>query len=78
MFEKVAKLLSQYLGVDEKNITKDTDIKKDLKADSLALFEMLYELEQETGVIIPDEMADSIATVGEVVTYIENNMKKKK
>ncbi len=78
MYEKVVSMLAQYLDVDEKSITRETDLKKDLKADSLVLVELLFTLEEETGITVDDEAATELNTVGEIVDYIENALKEKK
>ena len=69
-------MLSDYLKVDKSKITRDTDIKKDLKADSLLVVEMLFALEDETGITIPDEMVEQLTNVGALTDYIEANMQK--
>lgn len=71
MFEKVKELLAKYLKVDPSTITPDTDIKKDLKADSLLVVEMLFTLEDEMGITIPDEMVEQLTRVGTLVEYLE-------
>ena len=76
MFEKVTELLAKYLKVDPKTITRETDIRTDLKADSLVVVEMLFTLEEETGIIIPDEQVEELTVVGKLVDYIEANMNK--
>ncbi|MFR1565255.1 MAG: acyl carrier protein [Christensenellales bacterium] len=76
MFEKVAAMLAEYLGVNVEEITRESDIKKDLKADSLVLVELLFNLEDETGITVEDEAAKSLATVGDVVDYIEKRLGK--
>ena len=78
MYEKVVSMIAQYLDVDEKSITRETDLKKDLKADSLVLVELLFTLEEETGITVDDEAATELNTVGEIVDYIENALKDKK
>lgn len=75
MFERVAQMLSEYLKVDKSKITRDTDIKADLKADSLLVVEMLFALEDETGITIPDEKVEELTKVGALVDYIEANVK---
>lgn len=75
MFERVAQMLSDFLKVDKAIITRDTDIRKDLKADSLLVVEMLFTLEDETGIIIPDEKVEELTKVGALVDYIEANAK---
>ena len=47
VFEKVRKILSDQLEIDEENITMDSDLVEDLKADSLAIVELIMDLEQE-------------------------------
>ena len=76
MFERVAELLSKYLKVDPSTITRDTDIRSDLKADSLVVVEMLFTLEEETGIVIPDEKVEELTKVGKLVDYIEENIDK--
>ena len=76
MFEKVAAMLAEYLGVNVEEITRESDIKKDLKADSLVLVELLFNLEDETGITVEDEAAKNLATVGDVVDYIEKRLGK--
>lgn len=76
MFEKVTDLLSQYLKVDKKNITRDTDIRKDLNADSLVIVEMLFTLEEQAGITIPDDKVEELTKVGALVDYIESEMNK--
>ena len=76
MFEKVTQMLADFLKVDKSVITRDTDIRNDLKADSLLVVEMLFALEDETGIIIPDEKVEELPKVGALVDYIEANAAK--
>ncbi len=76
MFERVAQMLAKYLKIDPATITRETDIIHDLKADSLVVVEMLFTLEEETGVTIPDDKVDELTKVGPLVDYIEKNMQK--
>lgn len=76
MFDKVTEMLAKYLKVDKSTITRDTDIRDDLKADSLVIVEMLFTLEEETGITIPDDMVEQLTKVGALVDYIEKNAKK--
>ena len=76
MFDKVTEMLAKYLKVDKSVITRDTDIRNDLKADSLLVVEMLFALEDETGIIIPDEKVEELTKVGALVDYIEANATK--
>lgn len=76
MFDKVTEMLAKYLKVDKSVITRDTDIRADLNADSLLVVEMLFTLEEETGVTIPDEKVEELTRVGALVDYIESEIKK--
>ena len=71
VFEKVKALLAEQLDADEAGITEETIIMDDLGADSLDIVEMLMAIEDEFGVDVPDEDAQSLKTVGDVVRYIE-------
>lgn len=76
MFDKVTEMLAKYLKVDKSVITRDTDVRADLNADSLLVVEMLFTLEEEMGVTIPDEKVEELTRVGALVDYIESEMKK--
>ena len=75
MFEKVSEMLSKYLKVDKSTITRDTDIREDLNADSLVIVEMLFTLEEEMGITIPDEKVEELTKVGALCDYIESQVK---
>ena len=72
MFEKVANLLAQLLYVNVANITENSEIVKDLGADSLDVVELLMTLEDETGKSIPEEQVSELKTVGDVVKMLES------
>ena len=71
IFDKICELLSQQLGCDKSKITMDSEIIKDLGADSLDVVEMLMGLEEEFGVELSDEAAVALKTVGDIVKVIE-------
>ncbi len=71
--EKVTKIIVDKLGVDESEVTLEASFTNDLGADSLDTVELIMEFEKEFNVSIPDEKAESITTVGEAVTYLEEN-----
>ena len=73
MLEKVKEIVAENLGADINTLTEETSFKDDLGADSLDLFEMVMALEEEYDVEIPTEDLESIATVGDVVKYIESH-----
>ncbi len=72
-FEKISALMAEQLGIDKDTITPESEIIKDLGADSLDVVEMLLELENEYGVEITDEQAAELKTVGDIVKLVENN-----
>lgn len=72
MFEEVAKLLSEQLNIDVSKITLDSEIIKDLGADSLDVVELLMALEDNTGKTIPEEKVANLKTVGDVVKTLES------
>ena len=75
LFDIIVDKLSEYLKVDKSKITMDTNIKTDLNADSLTVVELLFAMEQEYNITIPDEVVDSLKTVGDLVRYLETVIK---
>ena len=75
MLQLIKRKLSEYLDISQDEITEDTDIRKDLKADSLILVEMLFELEEEMGIVIPGDKVESLTRVGDLVKYLESEKK---
>ncbi len=73
MLEKIKEMVADSLGVDAETITEESSFKEDLGADSLDLFELVMALEEEYDVEIPTEDLENIATVGDVVKYIESH-----
>lgn len=71
MFEQVAKTLAEQLGIPQSKITVDSDIVKDLGADSLDVVELLMTLEDNTGKTIPEDKVADLKTVGDVVAMLE-------
>ncbi|RMG15103.1 MAG: acyl carrier protein [Planctomycetota bacterium] len=72
--DKVTDIVCDQLGVPREKVTPETSFINDLGADSLDIVELVMELEQEFDVDIPDESAEKIQTVGEVVRYIEEHI----
>lgn len=70
--ERVHKVIEEQLGIDESEITEDASFEEDLGADSLDLAELVMGLEEEFDVIIPDEEAEQITTVGEAIEKLES------
>ena len=71
MYEKVRAILAKQLRVDAAIVTLDAQIKKDLGADSLDILQLLMRLEDQYGITIPDKALATFNTVGDVVTYLE-------
>ncbi|MBO4363464.1 MAG: acyl carrier protein [Clostridia bacterium] len=71
MFESVKKLLTEQLRLKDVEITRDSRIKEDLKADSLDVLQLLMTIEEEYNIMIPDEKLAGFKTVGDVVDYLE-------
>ena len=57
VFEKVKALVVEKLNIDPAKITMDANFRKDLGADSLDTYELVYAIEEETGITISDDMA---------------------
>ncbi len=74
VFEKVREILCDQLEIDPDEVTLDTDLIKDLGADSLDLVDVVMSLEDEFDKEIPDEDVENIKTVGDIVSYIENSL----
>lgn len=75
VFEKVKSLLADQLNVSEESITLESDIINDLGADSLDVVELLMGLEEYYGITVPDEVANTLQTVGSIVKYVEDAKK---
>jgi acyl carrier protein len=71
----VKAIIVDKLGVDENEVTMEASFTNDLGADSLDTVELIMEFEKEFNIAIPDDQAEKIATVGDAVTYIEENAK---
>lgn len=72
---RVNSIIVDKLGVDESEVTTEASFTNDLGADSLDTVELIMEFEKEFNLAIPDDQAEKIGTVGDAVTYIENNTK---
>lgn len=68
--EKVIEIISEQMGTDKSEITRETSFINDLNADSLDTVELVMEFEDEFNMSIPDEEAEKIQTVGAAVDYI--------
>jgi len=75
VFAKVKKIIVSELNCDEAKVTMDAKIKDDLGADSIDAVQIVMEIEDEFKITVDDSQAESMTTVGDVVKYIENNVK---
>ncbi len=71
-FDKIKELLVDKLGLEAEKVTPQSEIIKDLGADSLDLVEMLFSLEEEFGITVPEDKTESIVTVQDIVDIIES------
>jgi len=72
--ERVKKIVVDLLGVDDDRVVPAARFREDLEADSLDLVELIMAFEEEFGGEITDEDAQKITSVGEAVSYIQQNM----
>lgn len=75
MFEEVKKILAKQLRRDPGTITLDSEIKKDLGADSLDILQLLMRMEDDYGIVIPDQELAGFKTVGDVVAFLDKQAK---
>ena len=73
IYDKIKGIIAERLSIDESKITETSSFIEDLGADSLDTVELIMQLEEAFNIQIPDEDADKISTVGEVVRYIETH-----
>ena len=71
VFEKIREIIASQLGKDEDEITLETNVKDELDADSLDVFQIINDIEDEFEVSIEDP--ESIVTVKDIVDFVENN-----
>jgi acyl carrier protein len=73
--EKVKDIIVEQLGVNPEQVTPQASFIEDLGADSLDIVELVMAFEEEFGVEVPDEDAEKLRTVGDVIKYIEERAK---
>ncbi|WRA62756.1 acyl carrier protein [Helicobacter pylori] len=73
LFEDIQAVIAEQLNVNTAQVTPEAEFVKDLGADSLDVVELIMALEEKFGIEIPDEQAEKIVNVGDVVKYIEDN-----
>jgi acyl carrier protein len=75
LFERLKKLIVDNLEVDESKITMEASFRTDLGADSLETYELVYAIEEELGISIPDDKANEFETVRDAFEYIKSQIK---
>ncbi len=75
LFDKMKKLIADRLEIEEDKITPESSFRQDLGADSLDTYELVYAIEEELGITIPDEKANEFETVKDALAYIESQIK---
>ena len=73
IFDKIKDIIIEQLQVDESDVNMDTNLMKDLSADSLDAVEIIMAIEDTFGIEIPDEDAEKFQTVEDLVKYVEEN-----
>ncbi len=75
LFKKVQNLVAEKLEVDPSKVTPQASFRKDLGADSLDTYELVYAIEEEIGITIPDEKANEFETVQDAIDYLSTQIK---
>ncbi|MBK5201947.1 MAG: acyl carrier protein [Spirochaetaceae bacterium] len=73
-FDQVKELIAEKMEVDPSKVTLDASFRKDLGADSLDTYELIYAIEEEMGVTIPDEKANEFEYVRDAVEYLDSQI----
>jgi len=71
--DKVKKIVSEHMDVDEDQVSEGTSFVTDLGADSLDQVELVMKFEDAFDIRIPDEVGEKIQTVGDAISYITEN-----
>ena len=74
--EKLQKIIAEVLNVDAQEVTMDTTFVEDLGADSLDIFQIIMGIEEEFGIQVPTDEAQSIVTVGDAYEKIKKELEK--
>jgi acyl carrier protein len=75
LFLKIKKIIAEKLEVEEDKITLEASFRQDLGADSLDTYELVYGIEEELGITIPDEKANEFETVKDAYDFIKSQVK---
>ena len=75
LFEKMKKLIAEQLDIEADKVKLESSFRQDLNADSLDTYELVYAIEAETGISIPDEKANEFETVRDAYEFIKSQKK---
>lgn len=75
VLEKITQIIVGQLGVNKAEVVPEAKFIDDLGADSLDIVELLMALEDQYGIEVPDEDAEGLQTIGDLIRYIEKHMK---
>ncbi|MBQ1470889.1 acyl carrier protein [Eubacterium sp. AB3007] len=73
-FEKIRDIIVEQLNVEPSMVTMDTNLMKDLEADSLDAVEIIMAIEEEFDIEIPDEEAENFQVVSDLVGFVDDNI----
>ena len=73
--QRVKDIIVEQLGVKPDQVTPEAKFVEDLGADSLDIVELIMALEEEFGIEVPDEQAEKLQSVGDVIKYVEESAK---
>ncbi|MBF1050953.1 MAG: acyl carrier protein [Peptostreptococcaceae bacterium] len=74
IFEKIKKIISSKTGIDKESIALDSNIAEDFNLDSIEIFELLSEIEDEFSIEIDEDSYENLKTMQDLVSYIENEI----
>ena len=72
--ERIKEIIADQLGVEQEKIIPEAKFVEDLGADSLDVVELIMAFEEEFGIEIPDDDAEKIQTVGDVINYLKEKV----
>jgi acyl carrier protein len=75
LFEKMKKLIAEKLAIDAERVTMEATFRQDLGADSLDTYELVYAIEEQTGITIPDDKANEFEKVKDAYEFIKSQQK---
>lgn len=75
LLEQMKKIVADKLEISESKVTPESSFRKDLGADSLDTYELVYAIEEELGITIPDEKANEFETVQDALDFLRENKK---